>query len=140
MIHALTNLSPVTILVVAILGFGLGAIWYSPLLFVKAWMEETKITPETWKATPGRGPKLMAGSFLPTVVSTVTLATLIAALHVYGAAKGAEFGLLAWAGLVAARQGGNALFELRSLRHSLIVSGHDVVLFAIQGAILGVWR
>jgi hypothetical protein len=140
MIYALTHLNWVVILVLTVLCFGLGGIWYSPFLFSKAWMAEAKMTPEMWKADPGRTRMAMIGTLLLTLISTITLATLVSALHVTGALKGAEFGLVVAAGLVATRQGTNALFELKTLKHFLIVSGHDVVLLTIQGAILGVWR
>ena len=140
MIHAITSLSPVAVLVVSILGFGLGAIWYSPLLFAKAWMQEMKITPESMKTNSGRVPMIMTGAVLLTILSTVSLAALISFHQASGSLKGAELGLFVGAGLVAAREGTNALFESRTLRHFLIVAGHDVVLCAVQGAILGVWR
>jgi hypothetical protein len=140
MTYALTHLSLVTLLVVTVLCFGLGGLWFSPFLFSKAWMADAGITPEMWKAKPGQGPKAMAGTFLLTFISTTVFATLVSALHVAGALKGAEFGFLVGAGLVATRAGTNALFEMKTLRHYLIVSGHDVALFVMQGAILGVWR
>jgi Protein of unknown function (DUF1761) len=139
MLNALTSLRPLVVLVVSVAGFLLGALWYSPLLFVKAWLEETKITPELAK-TAGHGKARFAAAFACTVVSTFTLAILVAANRTSSPLKGAELGLLVGAGLVAARQGVNALFELRSLRVYLIVSGHDVALCVLQGALLAVWR
>ena len=140
MIHALASLSPFAVFVVAVVGFGIGAIWYSPLLFVKPWMQEMKITPESMKKDAGRFPVVMGGAFACTVLSTLTLATLVASHHASGPLKGAELGLLVGAGLVAARAGTNALFEGRTLRHYLIVAGHDVFLCVVQGAILAVWH
>jgi len=140
MIHAITNLNWIAILSISILGFGLGAIWYSPLLFAKAWMQEMKVTPESMQSGSGRVPLIMTGAVLFTVLSTFTLAVLISAHHAAGPLKGAEFGVFVGAGLVAAREGTNALFESRTLRHFLIVAGHDVVLCAVQGAFLGIWR
>ncbi len=140
MMYALTHPSLVKILVLTVLSFCLGGLWYSPILFAKAWMADAKITPEMWKAEPSRGRTAMIGTFLLSFVSTYTLAALVSALHVTGAIKGAEFGFLVGAGLVAARNGTNALFEMKTLRHYLIVSGHDVVLLTIQRAILGVWQ
>jgi len=140
MIHAIASLNPVAVLVVAFVGFCLGAVWYSPLLFVKPWMEEMKITPESMKKEAGRFPVVMGGALACTIVSTLTLASLVAAHHSAGPLKGAELGLLVGAGLVAARAGTNALFESRTLRHYLIVAGHDVLLCVVQGAILAVWR
>jgi hypothetical protein len=133
MIHVLTNLSPVAVIVVSVLGFGFGAAWYSPYLFAKAWMEEMKTTPETMKSRPGRMPTVIGGSFLLAVVSTITLAALISAHHSTGALRGADFGLLVGGGLVAAREATNALYEGRTLRHFLIVSGHDAGLCVFQG-------
>lgn len=140
MIHAIAGLSPLAIVVVSLVCFALGGLWYSPMLFSKAWMKEMKITPESWKAQSMGMAKTMFLAFLCTVVSTSSIAALIAAHHVASALKGAEFGFLVGAGLVAAREGANFLFEARSLRHFLIVAGHDITLFVIQGAILGVWR
>jgi hypothetical protein len=138
--HALTSLNLIPILVVAGLGFLIGAVWYSPLLFVKAWLEEMKITPEMTKDRSKGMAKAMIPAFLLTVLSTVTLATLLALCRVASPLKGAEFGLLVGMGLVAAREGTNAGFEKRTLRHYVIVAGHDVVLLVVQGAILAVWR
>jgi hypothetical protein len=140
MTHALASLSPLALIVVALIGFGLGSIWYSPFLFAKAWMEEMKITPETMKSQAGHIPRMMIGAILCTIVSTITLAALVVGLHSHGALKGAELGLFVGAGLVAAREGTSALFESRSLRHFLIVSGYDVALCTLQAAILAVWH
>jgi hypothetical protein len=141
MINALNSLHPLAIIVVSIVGFFFGALWFSPLLFSKAWMKELKLTPEAAKAAyAGRMPFIMGGALACTVVSTLTLAVLLAANPTSHPLEGAELGLLVGAGLVAAREGANALFESRTLRHFLIVSGHDVVLCALLGAILAVWR
>jgi hypothetical protein len=140
MINAITSLSPVAVVVVALLGFGLGAVWYSRVLFGRAWMEEMRLTPEIMRENAGRAPVMLGGAVLFTLVSTFALAALVAALHVSAPLKGAELGLFAGAGLVAARQGTNALFESRTPRLFLIVSGYDVVQLTVQGAVLAVWR
>jgi hypothetical protein len=138
--HALTSLNPIAILVVSVLGFLIGAVWYSPLLFVKAWLAEMKITPEMMKEGSKGMAKAMVSALLLTVLSTLTLATLLAVCHVASPLKGAELGFFVGTGLVAAREGTNAAFEKRTLRHYAIVAGHDVVLLVVQGAILAVWR
>src|ERR1017187_1259138 len=117
MIHSLASLNPVAILVVSILCFLIGGLWYSPLLFVKAWMQEMKITPESMKSQNKSMAKVMGSALLLTLVSTVALATLLASRNATSPLKGAEFGFFVGAGLVAAREGTNALFESRTLRH-----------------------
>jgi hypothetical protein len=138
--HAFTSLNPVAILVVSILGFLLGGVWFSKLLFVMAWLKEMKLTSEMAKAQSKGPARTMGPAILLTIVSTTALATLLAAFHVTSALRGAELGLFVGVGLVAAREGVNAIFENRTLRHYMIVAGHDVVLFTVQGAILAVWR
>ena len=140
MTHALASLNPVAILAVSFLCFLIGGLWYSPLLFAKAWMQEMKFTPETMKAQSRGLARTMGGALLLTLVSTAALATLLSAQLVASPLKGAELGLFVGAGLVAAREGTNALFENRTLRHFMIVAGHDAVLLTLQGAILAVWR
>jgi hypothetical protein len=139
MLNAIESLHPLALLVVSIVGFLLGGLWFSPVLFVKPWMAEVKITPESAKAA-GWGPQRMVLAFILTLVSTSALAVLIAAHHTSSPIKGAELGLFVGAGLVASRQATNGLFELRTLRHFMIVSGHDVAQFTLVGAILAVWR
>jgi hypothetical protein len=139
MINTIKTLSPLAVIVVSIIGFVFGGLWFSPLLFVKAWMAEAKITPESARAA-GWGKSRLAATFAMTLVSTLALAVLAAALGVSSPLKGAELGLLVGAGLLASRQATNALFEMRSLRHFLVVSGHDVAQFTLLGAILAVWR
>jgi hypothetical protein len=138
--HSLASLNPVAIIAVSVLSFLLGGLWYSPLLFMKAWIEEMKMTPEMMKAQ-SKGPLRTFGpALLLTLVSTATLASLLALCHIAGPLKGGARGLFVGVGLVAAREGTNAVFENRTLRHYIIVAGYDVVLLALQGAILAVWR
>ena len=141
MVQLIAGLSPIAIIVVTLIGFLLGGLWYSPLLFVKPWMREMKITKESAKAAnAGKGPMMFGGAILFTLVSTIALAALLSARHIISPVKGAEFGFFVGVALVGAREATNALFESRTLKHFLIVAGHDVVLLTVQGAILAAWR
>jgi hypothetical protein len=137
MLKTLSSLHPFPVIGIAVIGFLLGYIWYS-LLFGKAWRAEMKIDPAQPKPK-GMG-TAMVGAFLLTIVTTVTLAGVIANRHTLGLKHGAEIGLFFSVGLIASRQATSALFEKRSLRHFLIVTGHDVVLCALVGALLGRYR
>jgi hypothetical protein len=139
MFNALKSLNPIAVLVVSIVAFLIGGLWFSPLLFVKAWMAEVNMTPEKVKAAGG-GKSRMAVAFALTVVSTFALAVLVAVRHASSPVNGAEIGLFVGTVLVGARAATSDLFEMRSMRYFLIVTGHDVAQFTIVGAILGVWR
>jgi sterol desaturase/sphingolipid hydroxylase (fatty acid hydroxylase superfamily) len=139
MINAIKSLHPLIVLVVSIIAFVFGGLWFSPLLFVKAWMAEVKMTPEKAKAA-GWGKSRMAAAFFFTVVSTFALAALVAENGTTLLLNGAEIGLFVGAGLVGARAATTDLFEMRSVKYFLIVTGHDVAQFTLAGAILAVWR
>lgn len=141
MLHALTTLNPLAVLAVAVLGFFLGWLWYSPVLFAKPWMKEMKMTPEDCKnMKPSKGAMMLAGGFFFTLISTTVLAFFINEHHIQGPLGGLKMGLLIGGGFVATRQTVNSIFQMKSLKLYLIVTGYDLVLFAVQGAILGVWR
>jgi len=139
MTAALGSLHWLAVIVVAIAGFLLGWLWYGPL-FGRAWMAEMKITPETIKAANYNMPKLFGTGFAYTLISTFALAWLLRALGTHGALHGAAVGLVVGVLLVGARLANTSLWENRSLRLQAINLGHEAALFAMQGAILAVWR
>lgn len=141
MMQAILSLNYVAVLVVTVIGFLLGWLWYSPALFAKPWMAEMKFTEESMKAAMAQGmAKKFAKGFLFTLLSTFALAVLIKAHGSDGWLKGAEFGAFVGLLIVGARMFNGGVWENRSLRLQAINLGHEVVLFAVQGAILGVWR
>jgi hypothetical protein len=97
------------------------------------------MTPESAEAA-GWGKSRMLLAFCLTVLSTFALAVLLALHGTATPLRGAAVGLFVGTGLVGARAAAADLFEMRSLRYFLIVTGHDIAQFAIVGAILGVWR
>jgi hypothetical protein len=125
------------VLVCALLNLGLGALWYSPLLFYKAWQAETRLTDEQLaQVNPA---KTYGLAFLFSWVISYNLAFFLGDANttpVWGAAAGflAGFG---WATLIFAII---ALFEQRSWRYILINGGFITVYFTLIGFILGIWR
>jgi hypothetical protein len=140
MMHAIQSLNYLAVLVTAAVGFLLGWLWYS-LLFGKAWMADMKITEETMKAAAEKGmAKLFAAGFAYTLLGTFGLAALIQAHGSENWLKGAMFGLFVGGFVVGTRMLNGSLWEQRSLKLQAINLGHELALFTLQGAILGVWR
>ena len=122
------------VLVAAIAGFGAGAVWYSPLLFAKAWMEETGITEEKAKV---RSPALVFGtSIVLTLVGAAAMDMFLdpATMGVLGCAMAGLCVGLVWVG---GSVGINYLFEHRSMRHWLITGGYHTVQYTLIGLVLG---
>jgi len=133
---AFQNLNWLAIIVAAVSAFGLGAIWYSPLMFVKRWMKETGITEES--AKEANMIKIFGLSFLLSLVASFFLAMFIGADA--GGGFGALAGFMAGLGWVFAFMGITYLFERRSLAHFLINASYSVASLTLMGFIIGIWQ
>jgi hypothetical protein len=120
----------------ALAAFVVGGVWYSPLLFVKAWKAEVGV-PEDAKASLSS----MAPQFAGTLVLSIVQAGMFAIfLGSQTPAMGAAYGFAAGLCWVAAAFGVNYLYEGRSLRLWLINGGYNVVIFTLYGLILSLWK
>jgi hypothetical protein len=134
--NAFQNLNWPAIIVAAISAFVLGALWYSPLLFVKRWMKETGVTQES--ARESNMVMLFGLSFVLSIVASFFLAMFIGPGA--GAGSGALAGFMAGIGWVFTFMGIIYLFERRTLAHFLINSMYCVASLTIMGLIIGVWQ
>jgi hypothetical protein len=138
--NVILHLNYLHVLVVTVAGFLLGWLWYGPLCG-KVWMREMKFTKESMEEAMKKG---MAGYFIKgfvfTLLSTFGLAALIALLGAHnwkhGAALGGFIGLLG----PGVRVLNGACWENKSVTLQAINVGHEVALYALQGAILGAWQ
>ena len=125
------------VFVCALLSLVIGALWYSPVLFFRAWQKETGLSDEqVAKAKP-----------LKTYSLTLLLAWIISYNLAFflGDSKtnwhwGLTAGLLAGLGWASTMFGIISLFEQRSLKYMLINCGYITVYFALIGFVLGIWR
>ena len=121
-------------LAAAVSAFVVGGLWYSPVLFGKAWERANSFT-----ESPQAGAKSYASSFLFMLVMAVNLAFYLADPKTT-AAFGAIAGFLAGFGWAAMGLAIVALFEKRSWKYSLINGGYLTVALTLMGLILGAWR
>lgn len=123
------------IVVAGLVGFGIGGLWYSPVLFAERWMKENGFTEESLK---GRNMGLIFGG---ATVLTILCAYSVARLMVAGGGwqGGAKVGLFMGTA-VAFALGVDYLFERKTLALWSINAGHFVVTFVAMGAIIGYWR
>ena len=117
--------------------FVIGGVWYSPLLFDKAWWRAGNIS----DADMARGnPAVIFGvAFVLCLLMAANLAFFVSGPEVtLGFAIGAAVAAgLGWAALSLAVI---ALFERRPLSYVLINGGYLTIGFAVMGLILGLWR
>jgi hypothetical protein len=132
-----STLNWLTIIVSTVLFFGLGAIWYSPLVFGKLWMKETGVTKET--AKKANMPKIMALTLLFSFIMSLNLALFMNSPEI-GVSQGAMYGFFTGFGWIAMAIFVTGQYEFRSTCYMLIHAGYNIVGLTLMGVILGAWK
>ncbi|VXD16515.1 DUF1761 domain-containing protein [Marinoscillum sp. 108] len=125
------------VIVAALANLVVGALWYSPALFYKAWKSENQLTDDQLKTV--NPVKLHGISTLLSLIICYNLAFFLGDAKtdwVWGTTAGflAGFG---WAAIIFAII---AMYEFKSWRYILINGGYITVYFTLIGFILGIWR
>ncbi len=132
-----SQINYLAVLVAALSTFILGGLWYSPMLFGKAWMRANNFTDADLQSFSKA--RMFGWSFVFALIMALNLAMFLADPKtdaVWGMTAGALAGL-GWVAMSVAIIG---LFENRSWKHILINGGYATVAFTLMGAILGAWR
>jgi len=128
------------ILVAALVAFLIGALWYSPVLFAKAWVRANGFTPERLAAMQANAGRAYAGSFVAFVVMASVLALLLRHLGADSTADGAAWGFHAWLGFALPIGFTANLYSDKPAAAFLIDAGYQLVYMTVMGAILGAWQ
>ena len=138
MLEVFAQINYLAVLVAAILYFIVGAAWYAPQLFGKAWMQERGIKPEDIQG--GAGPMMLGTTFVAILIGTLAMGYVVQASGSSGVLAGLATGLLAGIGFAATALGITILFETRSLKLFLINAGYHLTGFTLAGIILSLWK
>jgi hypothetical protein len=137
------HINLLAVLVAAIATMVVGFLWYSPLLFAKAWMKEMGYDPndkaKTEEMKKSAGPAY-GGSFLASLVTAFILALFLHWLRVESLHFGLMVGFHVWLGFVATVQFTSALFTKQSMKLFGINTGYQLVCYLVMGALLATWR
>jgi len=115
----------------------LGALWYSPLLFGKQWMELNSFTEKDLKTNKPMW-MITLVTFLSACVASFVISMVLGprSSAVFGAIIGACIAFF-W---IAMSKLTSVLFENQPVKLYLLHAGFDLVAFMIMGAIVGFWR
>ncbi len=128
----------VAVLVSAALIFGLGGLWYSPVLFAKPWMSVIGKTKEELKKDAK--PANYVTAFLQGLITAYILAIFISWAHADTVTSGIWIGFMCWFGFAGPPALVQNIFGSRSPKLWIIDSGHTLVSFLVSGIILAVWK
>ena len=122
----------IAVLVATISSFALGALWYSPALFGKAWQREVGLTDE--QLAKGNKARIFGLTFVLAFLAAWNFANFLGPRPqlAFSAVVGASAGLL-W---VASSFGINYLFERKSFKLFAINGGFHTLQFTIIGLVL----
>ena len=123
------------VLTAAATSFVLGGLWYSPMLFGKAWQRQTGLSDEQLRG--GNMALIFGLSFVLSLAAALVFAMFLGPRPplALGLGAGASAGLF-W---VSSSFGINYLFERKSLKLFLINAGYHKLQFTLIGLILELW-
>lgn len=129
-----------SIVVAAVAAWLIGALWYSPLLFAKAWAKAHGYTPEKLAAMQATAGRAYAGSLVAFLVIAGVLHIFLSHLGADSWQKGAAWGFHAWLGFALPIGFTANLYSDKPLATFLIDAGYQLVYLTAMGAILGAWH
>jgi hypothetical protein len=127
------NINWIAIILCGVSTVVLGMLWYSPLMFYKAWAADGGITPERAKTLSM--PKAAISTVILGMFAAFVMATFIPPGS--GALHGISYGFRAGLFFVGAFTAINYIWSLRTVRMTLIDAGYQTVQFTIYGALIG---
>lgn len=129
----MTDINIWAVLLAAVSSFVLGGLWYSELLFGKAWLLDSG-APEQ----PGHPARVFGLSFIFSVIAAFGFAIFVGPAPQL--ADAITSGLLVGVCLVATSFGINYQFAQRSFMLLLIDGGYHTAQFMMFGLVLGLWH
>ena len=132
---AFQQINWLSVIVSALAAFAIGSLWYSPLLFGKAWQKLIKLTDEDIK--DANMPLIFGTTFVLNIIGAFVLDMFIG--NQATLATGLMAGLFVSIAWIATSLGINYLFSRKSLELYFIDAGYYVTFFAVMGIILGAW-
>jgi hypothetical protein len=133
-----TGMNYWAVLVAAIAYMALGALWYSPVLFGKAWMKGIGKTKEQVDA--GFSPLNYLYSIIAAFLSSYGIARIMNWSGGNSVVDGIKVALIAGICFVLAAMAVNDIFEKRPRSLTVINVLYHVAGFVVCGIIIGVWR
>ncbi len=140
MTYLFDDLNWLAIIVAALAYFALGALWYSPVLFVKKWIGYLKIDVNDPNAKKGIG-VMFGGSFTFMFIQCIAIAILAERLGIRGEGwmSGLKLGAFTGCCFCAATIGVNYMYEKKQIGLFLINAGYAVVGNIVAAVIICSW-
>jgi hypothetical protein len=134
--HNLSQLNWIAVVVAALAGYFPGAIWYSPVGFLRPWARELSIDVDNPPAGKHVGLKVAIG-ILPALAAATVFALILGHPGTPRHAMGLAIGIAG--AFISTSLAVQYLYEGRSLKFWLINSGYHMLQYVIMGLVLSFW-
>lgn len=121
----------------AIIGIGLGALWYSPMLLGKIWVDSIDKSEEELEKD-FKSVKSYSISFAALLVMAYIVARFMSYMGASTPEEGIRIAFMGWVGFTATTMTINMLFEGKNFKQFLIDSGYHFFVLIIFGFMLGI--
>jgi hypothetical protein len=128
------------VIVSAVAVFAIGALWYSPALFGKAWVRAHGYTPEKIQAMRASMGRSYAVSFVCYLVMAAAMSVLIGRMDIIYVRGGVKLGALIGVGFAATIGLTANMFSEKPLATYLIDAAYQIVYLMTMAVILVAWR
>ena len=128
------------ILVVTLIAYVFGMVWYSPSLFGNQWMKLSGINKAQAKKSKKKG--MLGKSLVSLVASFVTawiLSVLVTLFEATTFLNGLVVGLCVWLGFIATTTLSSVLWEGKPFNLWVLNNSHSLISIALMAGILAVW-
>lgn len=136
----MSGINLLAIPVAALVAFLIGGLWYSNLMFAKAWVNAHGHTPEKLAAMQAGAGRAYTGSLVAFLLMATVLSIFLKHLDVETMQQGAGWGFHAWLGFAVPIGFTAQLYSDKKFATFLIDAGYQLVYLTVMGAILGAWR
>jgi len=127
------------VLVAGLAAMILGAFWYSPVIFGKAWMKLSGMKMPSKKPDKKMMTKSYILGLLSQLVKAYVLAYMMELLGLVTINGGLMTAFLAWLGFIATISLGSVLWEGKSWGLWFLNNTYNLVALLLMGLILGAW-
>lgn len=134
------NVNELAVFITAVAVMGLGALWYSPILFGRLWLKLSNFKPEEMEAAKQKGiTKSYIGNFITTLILVYALAYFLSVGNAPGASSAFVIGFWLWLGFVATVSANSVFWGKDSWRLYALNMAHQLVSILAASAILSAW-
>lgn len=134
------GISYLAVVVAAIVSYGVGALWHSPVGFGKYWMKLMGFTNESMRSMPLTPAQAMSIGFVVYLITAYVLALFMSMTNAFTIYTALELGFWIWLGFLSPTLMNAWLWEGKSLKLFGFNALYALVSIEVMAIVLGLWQ